>query len=114
MIERVGGTNRYSNYVIHNSTVYLSGVVPSKEDSLLNQTIDVLNQIENILTKAGTSKEKILQMYIFMNNEFDYDIMNIAFDKWIPDNSAPARATLGNIKFPNPMWKIEITVIAST
>jgi enamine deaminase RidA (YjgF/YER057c/UK114 family) len=113
MITRVGGTNRYSDYVIHNNIVYLSGVVPSKNDTLLNQTHEVLDTIEKLLLQAGSSKERILQMFIYLNNEADYETMNIAFDKWIPDGSAPARATLRNIRFPNPMWKIEIVVTAA-
>ena len=34
--------------------------------------------------------------------------MNRAFDEWIPKDCAPARATIGNVKFPNPLWKVEI------
>jgi enamine deaminase RidA (YjgF/YER057c/UK114 family) len=111
MIRRVGGTKRYSDYVINNNIVYLSGVVSSK-DSLLEQTYDVLNQIENLLKEANSSKKNILQMFIYMNDENDYETMNIAFDSWIPNNCAPARATFGNIKFPNNKWKIEIVVSA--
>ena len=113
MIQRIGGTNRYSDYVIHNNTVYLSGVVPSKNDTLLNQTYEVLQTIETLLIKAGSSKKNILHMYIFLQTETDYEMMNVAFDSWIPDGCAPARATLGNIRFPNPMWKIEISVTAA-
>jgi enamine deaminase RidA (YjgF/YER057c/UK114 family) len=113
MITRVGGTNRYSDYVIHNNTVYLSGVVPTKDDTLLNQTVEVLNTIEDILSKAGSSKEKILQMFIYLQDETDYNTMNIAFDAWITSGCAPARASLGNIRFPNTMWKIEIVVVAA-
>jgi enamine deaminase RidA (YjgF/YER057c/UK114 family) len=112
MIRRVGGTHRYSDYVIHNNIVYLSGVVSNK-NTILDQTYDILEQIEKILINAGSSKDNILQMMIYMNNENDYDIMNIAFDSWISDNSAPARATIGNVKFPNLNWKIEIVVIAA-
>lgn len=113
MIKRFGGTNRYSDYVIHNSTVYLSGVVPSKEDTLINQTHEVLKSVENLLLRAGSSKERILQMFIYLNNESDYETMNIAFDSWISDGCAPARATIGNVKFPNSMWKIEVVVTAA-
>jgi enamine deaminase RidA (YjgF/YER057c/UK114 family) len=57
-------------------------------------------------------KKNILQMFIYMHDENDYETMNIAFDSWIPNNCAPARATFGNIKFPNNKWKIEIVVSA--
>ena len=113
MIQRVGGTNRYSDYVIHNSTVYLSGIVPSKDDTLINQTYEVLDIAEKLLIQAGSSKEKILQMFIYLQDQTEYTSMNVAFDAWIPSGCAPARATLGNILFPNTMWKIEIVVVAA-
>ena len=52
-------------------------------------------------------------MTIYLQDPTDYENMNSVFDKWIPDNCAPARATIGNVIFPNNKWKIEIVVIAS-
>jgi len=112
MVVRIGGTNRYSDIVIHDNIVYLSGVVPTKDGSVYEQTKEVLTLIDEHLKIAGTSNKLILQMSIYLNDETTYEEMNRAFDEWIPAGSAPARATLGNIKFPNPMWKIEIVLTA--
>jgi enamine deaminase RidA (YjgF/YER057c/UK114 family) len=111
-ITRIGGTDRYSDVVLYDKTIYLSGVVPTYDSSLYEQAKEVLERIDKILISSGSSKKSILNMTIYLKDENSYEEMNRAFDEWIPKGSAPARATIGNIKFPNPMWKIEITVIA--
>ena len=111
-LTRIGGTNRYSDIVLHNRTVYLSGVVPTTDGSVYDQTKEVLETISNHLICVGSSNRDILNMTIYLTDESSYTEMNRAFDEWIPKGCAPARATIGNVRFPNPMWKVEITVIA--
>jgi len=111
-IKRIGGTNRYSDVVIQDRIAYLSGVVPSREESVYEQTKEVLSNIDTLLKSVNTSNKNILNMTIYLTDETTYEEMNRAFDEWIPEGSAPARATIGNVKFPNPMWKIEITLTA--
>ena len=113
-IVRIGGTNRYSDVVVFDKRVYLSGVVPNIYAPVYEQTKEVLTRIESILTSAGSSKKNILNMTIYLIDEKSYEDMNRAFDEWIPKDCAPARATIGNVKFPNPLWKVEITLIACT
>lgn len=111
-IQRIGGTNRYSDVVIQDRIAYLSGVVPSEEASVYEQTKEVLSNIDTLLKSVNSSNKNILNMTIYLTDETSYEEMNRAFDEWIPEGSAPARASIGNIKFPNPMWKIEITLTA--
>ena len=113
-IVRIGGTNRYSDVVVFDKRVYLSGVVPNIYAPVYEQTKEILTRIESILTSAGSSKKNILNMTIYLIDEKSYEDMNRAFDEWIPKDCAPARATIGNVKFPNPLWKVEITLIACT
>ena len=113
-IVRIGGTNRYSDVVVFDKRVYLSGVVPNIYAPVYEQTKEILTRIESILTSAGSSKKNILNMTIYLIDEKSYEDMNRAFDEWIPKHCAPARATIGNVKFPNPLWKVEITLIACT
>jgi len=111
-IKRIGGTNRYSDIVIHERIAYLSGVVPSKDDSVYEQTKEVLSTISSLLESVSSSNKHIISMNIYLTDEKSYEEMNRAFDEWIPTGCAPARATIGNVKFPNPMWKIEVTLTA--
>ena len=114
-IQRIDCKKRYSEIIIHNNTVYLSGQVSwqFEDENFSVQAEDVFNQVEEKLLKAGSDKTKILSLRIYICNPNDYDLMNVVFDKWIPDNCAPTRATIGNVIFPNPKWKIEVVCIAA-
>ena len=114
-ITRIDCKKRYSEIVIHNNTVYLSGQVSWQfEDyDFMIQAEDVFTSIDTQLKRANTDKTKILSLTIYLRDPEDYDAMNVAFEKWMPEGCAPARATIGNVKFPNPKWQIEIVVIAS-
>ena len=105
----------YSEAVIHNGTVYLSGQVPwmSAGQTIEKQTKEVLELIDTQLLAAGSSKFGILSMQIFLKNSEDYSEMNRVFVEWIPLGCTPARNTLCGIEFPNSKWNIEIVVIAA-
>jgi enamine deaminase RidA (YjgF/YER057c/UK114 family) len=114
-IKRIDVKKRYSEIVIHNNTVYLSGQVPWEfEDYDIDiQTANVFKLVEDQLIKAGSDKNKLLSLRIYLRNPEDYDLMNEVFEKWIPDGCAPTRATICNVKFPNPKWQIEVVAIAA-
>ena len=64
----------YSQCIAHNGIVYLSGQLPidqktkSIPSSIEAQTDLVLKNIETILTEAGSSKNKVLQVRIYISN----------------------------------------------
>jgi enamine deaminase RidA (YjgF/YER057c/UK114 family) len=114
MLIRYGGTNRYSDVVVHNNVAYLSGIVPTDlSNNIIGQTYEVLNTLDRLLDKIGSSKQLILSMTIYLKDALLYDDMNLAFDNWIQGSPPPARATIGIVSFPNPRWLIEIVVTAS-
>ena len=114
MLIRYGGTSRYSDAVVHNNVAYLSGIVPTDlSNNIIGQTCEVLNTLDKLLQKIGSSKELILSMAIYLKDASLYDDMNVAFDRWIRRSPPPARATIGIVSFPNPRWLIEIVVTAS-
>lgn len=110
-ISRIGGTPRYSDSVVHNGVAYLSGIVPTVSATLYMQTKEVLSLLDTQLALVGSSKNDILSMTIYLTDASQYNYMNKAYDEWIGP-VAPSRATIGISSFPNPMWKIEIVVVA--
>jgi len=114
-IQRIDCKKRYSEIVIHNNTVYLSGQVPWKHEDcdFVTQTIEVFNLVEEQLIKAGSDKTKLLSLRIYIKDPINYELMNSVFDNWIPDGCAPSRATIGNVIFPNPKWQIEVVALAA-
>lgn len=117
MITRIGGTHRYSDIVTCDRNVYLSGIVAYNtcdlsDSNVYIQTKEVLTHLDKYLITVGSSKEYILSMTIYLRDENSYDEMNKAFDEWIAPKCAPARATIGNIRLPNPKWLVEIVCTA--
>ena len=111
MIKRIGVGARMSEAVIHGQTVYLAGQV-GEGTTVAEQTKDCLRQVDEILAKAGTSKENILQTIIWLADMADFAEMNSVWDQWVPQGHTPARAT-GEAKLAAPKYKVEIIVTAA-
>ncbi|PCI01550.1 MAG: hypothetical protein COB76_01070 [Alphaproteobacteria bacterium] len=109
--------NRLSSAVIHNDTAYLSGQVPwdAQNESIEDQTLDVLTKIDQTLADAGTSKDKLLSATIWLTHMEDFDAFNTVWDRWIPEGCEPSRATVGAplAQLKNHEFRIEIAVIAA-
>ena len=114
-ITRIDTKETYSEIVIHNNTIYLSGQVPWEfEDSNISeQTEEVFRSIDKQLERVNSDKKKILSLRIYMRNPEEYETMNIVFKKWMPSGYAPSRATICNVIFPNPKWGIEVVAVAA-
>jgi enamine deaminase RidA (YjgF/YER057c/UK114 family) len=112
-IERIGTNKRMSQVVKHNETIYLSGQVGNKDTKdLKRQTIEVLEKIDNLLKDAGTDKSKILSATIYLTDINFFEDMNEVWDNWLPQNCAPARATV-EAKLALPELLVEICIIAT-
>ena len=111
MIERIKSTQRMSQIVKHNGTVYLAGQV-GEGATVADQTKDCLASVDALLKEAGTSKENLLQAIIWLDDMADFAEMNAVWDAWVPEGHAPARAC-GDAKLAAPKFKVEITVIAA-
>jgi enamine deaminase RidA (YjgF/YER057c/UK114 family) len=114
-IVRIDTKDTYSEIVIHNNTIYLSGQVPWKfEDyDIVTQCDEVFKSIDTQLERVKSDKTKIVSLRIYMRKPEDYESMNLSFKKWMPIGYAPSRATICDVKFPNPKWQIEVVVVAA-
>ena len=113
MITRFAEEGRLSGAVVHAGTVYLAGQVA--DDATLDaegQTRDILRQIDALLRQAGTSKEHLLTVQIFLRDLGDFAGMNRAWDAWLDPRHKPARATV-EARLADPAWRVEITGIAA-
>ena len=94
-IKRLQAGKRMSQAVIHNGTVYLAGQVADDLDSgIEQQTREVLGNLERLLDLAGTDKNRLLSVTIYLKHVADFAGMNAVWDKWLPKGVAPARATV--------------------
>ncbi|MBM0105769.1 RidA family protein [Steroidobacter sp. S1-65] len=113
-IERYDVGPRMSGIVVHNGTVYLSGVVAEKAagQSVAAQTTDILQQIDEALASVGSDKSKLLQATIWLADMSAFAEMNSVWDKWVSPGNTPVRACV-EAKLAQPQWTVEIRVIAA-
>ena len=111
MIERLHVGQRMSQIVKHNGLAYLCGQV-GEGDSVTEQTRDCLARVDRLLEEAGSGRERMLQVIIWLADMSDYDEMNAVWDAWVPAGHAPARAC-GEAKLAGPEWRVEIIVTAA-
>ena len=102
---------RMSDIVIHNNTVYLAGQVGDGA-TVTEQTQDILATVDALLAKAGSSKAKILQTIIWLDDMANFAEMNAVWDAWVDPANPPARAT-GEAKLAAPKYKVEIIIVAA-
>jgi enamine deaminase RidA (YjgF/YER057c/UK114 family) len=111
-IVRHGMAARYSEAAVFNGIVYLAGMVPERGDAdVRGQTEDVLAQVAQRLTEAGSDKAHILRAEIYLTDIRDIAEMNEVWDAWVVPGSAPPRATV-QAALADPGWRIEIVVTA--
>lgn len=112
-IKRISGSARMSNAIITNGTIYLKGVTPQKDagTTVGEQTVNVLAQIDELLATAGTSRDRVVQVTIWLKDIRDMAAMNDVYDQWIVKDCEPVRACV-QAQLAQPYMLLEIRVIA--
>jgi enamine deaminase RidA (YjgF/YER057c/UK114 family) len=111
-IQRYGTTRRYSHMVAHNSTVYLVEVPANLDADITAQTENLLTSVEQQLIQAHSDKSLLLMVTIYLADMADYDAMNVVWEDWLPEDSAPVRACL-QAKLSSPQYRIEVVLTAA-
>lgn len=111
-ITRHHTNTRMSQIVVHGDTIYLSGQVGTKSETIAEQTEEILSKIDDHLASVGSDKTKILQAIIWLDDMRRFDDMNAVWDSWVPEGHAPARAC-GETRLASPEFYVEITVTAA-
>ena len=111
MIERIETGTRSSKIVKHNGVVYLTGQVAEGE-TIQEQVQTCLNNIDALLKNAGSSREDMLRVTIWLADMQDFNGLNEVWNAWVPEGHAPARAC-GEAKLARPELKVEFIVDAA-
>ncbi|MDR0703685.1 MAG: RidA family protein [Planctomycetaceae bacterium] len=80
------------------------------EGSIEEQTQQVLNNLDAVLAKAGTSWNRVVKTIVFLTDLADFSKMNAIYEKHL-GNARPARSTVQVAALPRGA-KIEIELIA--
>ncbi len=111
-IVRIDAEARWSDVVIHNQTLYYTGVPENLSADAFGQTANTLAQIDAVLEKQGSDKSRILDATIFLANKDDFAAMNQAWDAWVVAGHAPVRCTV-QATLMKAEYKVEIKIIAA-
>ncbi len=111
-ITRIDADARWSDAVIHNQTLYYTGVPENLDADAFEQTANTLAQIDAVLARQGSDKTRILDATIFLVDKSDFAAMNKAWDAWVVAGHAPVRCTV-QAGLMNPKYKVEIKILAA-
>jgi enamine deaminase RidA (YjgF/YER057c/UK114 family) len=112
-VRHLNPERRYSDAAIHGNVVWLAGQVPTDPQAdMATQTLQVLQQIDALLTEAGSHRGRILMAQVIVRDIADVPAMNVVWEAFFDGVTAPPRATF-QAPLVNPDWRIEVIVTAA-
>lgn len=111
-IKRIDCGPRMSGAVVNGNTVYLAGQTARSGTTVAEQTKNILERIDSLLSQAGTDKTKLLSANIWLTDIGTWAEMNTVWDAWVAPGCTPARATV-EAKLAGKDLKVEIMVTAA-
>lgn len=107
----------YSQAILKNDTLYVSGQIPLNPfsgdlvtDTIQNSTHQVMKNIIALLNEAGMTMDNVVKCSIFLKDLNDFAEMNAVYGSYFND-VPPARETVQVAKLPLDV-PIEISCIA--
>ena len=107
----------YSQAVVWNGLVFLSGQIPLDPATgqiapgdITAQTERVLINLKAVLEASGSSLDKVLKTTVFLKDMGDFPRMNDVYARYFPTNP-PARSTVEAARLPRDV-QVEIDCIA--
>jgi enamine deaminase RidA (YjgF/YER057c/UK114 family) len=107
-------TQKLSRIVVHNQVVYLAGTTAStRTGDAKAQTEEILSKLDEYLASVGSDKSRLLSAQIWVADmKRDFPGMNQAWEAWIPQGTAPTRATC-QAALASPEILVEIIMTAA-
>jgi 2-iminobutanoate/2-iminopropanoate deaminase len=110
----------YNQAVIAGDTLYISGQIPMNpetgklvETGIKDATIQVMKNLDAILTEAHFSFKNVVKSSIFIANMDDFAAINEIYGNYFDEPTAPARETVQVAKLPLGV-DVEISMIATS
>lgn len=107
----------YSQAILKNDTLYVSGQIPLDpisgklvDNSIENSTKQVMDNIVSLLTEAGMTTDNIVKCSIFLKDLNNFEAVNKIYANFFR-SLPPARETVQVVKLPMDV-EIEISCIA--
>jgi enamine deaminase RidA (YjgF/YER057c/UK114 family) len=112
-VARSGIYPRLSRATVFNDTVHVGGLLPNRSDiSVGEQTREVLEKIDAVLARVGSSKSKLISATVWLKDIASVGEANDVWEAWVPAGYAPARSCVQAIP-GSPEFDVEIAVMAA-
>ena len=112
-IMRTGIYPRLSRATVFKDTVHVGGLLPNRSDiSVTEQTREVLEKIDAVLARVGSSKSKPISATVWLNDIASAGEANGVWEAWVPAGYAPARSCVQAVP-GSPEFAVEIAVMAA-
>ncbi|MBN8944917.1 MAG: RidA family protein [Rhizobiales bacterium] len=112
-ITRIDQNARRSRASVFGDLVFLAGqVADDKSGDIASQTRQALAKVDDMLSRAGTDKSRLLSVQIWLKSMADFDAMNAVYDAWVVPGDAPTRAC-GRVELADPGYLVEIIAVAA-
>jgi enamine deaminase RidA (YjgF/YER057c/UK114 family) len=111
-ITRFGVTPRWSDLVIHRGIAYFVEVPEDPNLSPAEQFAQLFRQVDERLVQAGSSKERLLQVLIYLPDPEDLPLFNTMWEAWVPLGHAPSRACV-HVPLAAPGYRVELVITAA-
>jgi enamine deaminase RidA (YjgF/YER057c/UK114 family) len=110
-----GDTPIISFATLYNDMVYLCGVTadPDHLGDIKDQTRQVLDRIDRLLSWAGSDKSKLLSVQVWLADMTHFADHNSVWNTWVDPNNPPARACLQSPRLWRPGMLVEIMATAA-
>lgn len=112
-ITRLPANARMSAAAVVNGIVYTKGITALGGPSdIEGQTKWCLDLLDTLVTEAGSSKDNIIQIMIWLRDMDDFGAMNAIYDQWVLQGNQPVRACV-EARLAQPQLLIEIQALAA-
>jgi enamine deaminase RidA (YjgF/YER057c/UK114 family) len=112
-IVRIDQNARRSRASVYGDLVFLAGqVADDKDGDITKQTREALAKVDDMLSRAGTDKSRLLSVQIWLRTMDDFAAMNAVYDAWVVPGDTPTRCC-GKVELADPAYRIEIVGIAA-
>jgi 2-iminobutanoate/2-iminopropanoate deaminase len=108
----------YSQAIIHNGLLYISGQIginPATGElnmaDLQTETHQVMANLQNILQTAGSSFDKVIKTTIFLMDMKQFAVVNEVYGSYFTAGNYPARETVQVSALPK-FVNVEISMLA--
>lgn len=111
-IVRIDAEARWSDVVIHNQTLYYTGVPSNLDAGAFEQTADTWRRSMRCWKSKAATNRVFWTPPFSPANKDDFAAMNKAWDAWVVAGHAPVRCTV-QATLMKPEYKVEIKIIAA-